>query len=192
MAALAGSHAGSVREATRNRDDILRLLDTLSKRDRDMLSDVPATAQALCQRVEALSMHLAELDRSVSPTAAASVEQEIAALEAQANPLDVRASEERVRRLAYLKRQRRAIADLSSKRDVTKEKLENCLLHLQNMRFDVMKLKAGGQTLQHITQVAEKAMAVAREVDNAVYVADEMAKLGMRESGTGVRRTRGA
>jgi serine/threonine-protein kinase len=191
MATLAGSHAGSVREATRNRDDILRLLGTLSKRDRDMLSDVPATAQALCQRVEGLSMNLAELDRSVSPTAGASVEKEILSLEAQANPLEVRASEERVRRLAYLKRQRRIIVDLSAKRDQTKEKLENCLLHLQNMRFDVMKLKAGGQTLQHITQVAEKAMAVARDVDNAVYVADEMAKLGMRESGTRSRRTRG-
>jgi serine/threonine-protein kinase len=191
LATLAGSHAGSVREATRNRDDILRLLGTLSKRDRDLLSEVPATAQALCQRVEALSMHLAELDRSVSPTAAASVEQEITALEAKANPLEVRASEERVRRLAYLKRQRRAIADLSAKREQTKEKLENCLLHLQNMRFDVMKLKAGGQTLQHITQVAEKAMAVARDVDNAVYVADEMAKLGLRESGVRSRRTRG-
>ena len=191
MATLAGSHAGSVREAKRNRDDILRLLGTLSKRDQDMLSEVPATADALCQRVEALSMHLAELDRNVAPNSATSVEKEIVALEAQANPLEVRASEERVRRLAYLKRQRRIIADLAGKREQTKEKLENCLLHLQNMRFDVMKLKAGGQTLQHITQVAEKAMAVARDVDNAVYVADEMAKLGLRESGVRSRRTRG-
>jgi len=182
LATLAGSHAGKVREAARHRDQILREVQTLSKRDREMISDVPTTAQALYQRVEALSMNLAELERSVSPNAGAAVEQEIAALEAQANPLEVRASEERVRRLAYLKRQRRAIADLTSRREQTRERLESCLLMLQNLRLDVLRLKAGGQTLQQITLVAEKAMALAREVDNAVYVADEMAKLGRRQT----------
>ncbi len=49
----------------------------------------------------------------------------------------------------------------------------------------VIKLKAGSQTLQQITVVAERARELASEVDNAMYVADEMAKLkggGNRES----------
>ena len=59
----------------------------------------------------------------------------------------------------------------------------------ENMRLDVIKLKAGSQTLQQITQVAERARELASEVDNAMYVADEMSKLksGNRESGTGRR-----
>jgi len=60
---------------------------------------------------------------------------------------------------------------------------------LQNLRLDVVRLKAGGQTLQQVTQVAEKAMALAQEVDTALYVADEMSKLGGRAREAG-RRTR--
>jgi serine/threonine-protein kinase len=125
----------------------------------------------------------------VSPGAAAEVEAEISALEAQANPFDERASEERVRRLAHLKRQRRAVADLEARRERSRERLESCLLALENLRLDVIKLKAGSQTLQQITLVAERARELASEVDNAMYVADEMAKLkgGNRESGTGRR-----
>jgi serine/threonine-protein kinase len=62
-------------------------------------------------------------------------------------------------------------------------KLESCALALQNMRFDVLRLKTGAQSWQHVTSVAEQAMALAREVDSAVYVADEMARLQQRSSG---------
>ena len=174
---VTGTQGGPVREAARLRDDILRLVETLSKSDRGAISDVPATANALYARVEALGVSLSDLDRSATPNATASVDQEIVALEAQANPLDVRGSEERVRRLAYLKRQRRMLADVESRRTRSRDKLERCLLALQNLRLDVVRLKAGGQTLQQVTQVAEKAMALAQEVDTALYVADEMSKL---------------
>ncbi len=189
LTALAGSHAASVRQAARLRDDIQRQLGTLSKRDREVIHDVPATAEALYRRVEALSVNLADLERTVSPNAAESVEVEISALEAQANPLDLRASEQRVRRLAYLKRQRRAIVDLGTKRDQARDKLDSCLLALRNIQLDIVRLKAGGQSLQQITQVAEQAMALARDVDNAVYVANEMGKLksGSRGSRPGAR-----
>ena len=130
-----------------------------------------------------------ELDAVGRMVGAAEVEAEISALEAQANPFDERASEERVRRLAHLKRQRMTVADLEKRRERARERLESCLLALENMRLDVIKLKAGSQTLQQITIVAERARELAREVDNAMYVADEMAKLrgGYRESGIGRR-----
>ena len=174
---LAGAHGNVVRDAARQRDDILRFHGALSKRDREAVSDVPATANALYERVEALAVSLSELERNVSPNAGDAVESEIAALEAQANPLDLQASEERVRRLAYLKRQRRQIAGLVRRRDNTKEKMESCALALQNMGYDLMRLQSGRETLQHVTLVAERAMALAKEVDTRVYVADEMAKL---------------
>ncbi len=177
MAALAGSHAATVRDAARKRDDIVRNVSTLSRSDRELIADVPATAQALYDRVQALAMGLAELERNVAPGSEQAIETEISSLEAQANPLDTRASEERVRRLAYLKKQRQAVRDLVRRRERTREKLESCVAALQNVHYDVLRLKAGGQTFQQVTQVAEKAMALAREVDNAVYVADEMAKL---------------
>jgi serine/threonine-protein kinase len=185
----AGLQSPSVRKAANYRDDILRWVGTLSKRDKTVAADVPATANALYENIEALATSVATLDREVSPGAAAEVESEISALEAQANPFDERASEERVRRLAHLKRQRRAVADLEMRRERSRERLESCLLALENMRLDVIKLKAGSQTLQQITLVAERARELASEVDNAMYVADEMSKLrgGNRESGIGRR-----
>jgi serine/threonine-protein kinase len=196
----AGIQSPSVRQAANHRDDILRWVATLSKRDKSIAADISPTANALYDNVVALATQVATLDREVSPGAAAEVEAEISSLEAQANPFDQRASEERVRRLAHLKRQRRAVADLESRRERSRERLESCLLALENLRLDVIKLKAGSQTMQQITMVAERARELANEVDNAMYVADEMAKLkgqglsnqglpggSSRESGTGRR-----
>jgi serine/threonine-protein kinase len=190
----AGIQSPSVRQAANHRDDILRWVASLSKRDKNIAADVTPTAHALYDNIVALATTVATLDREVSPGAAGEVEAEISALEAQANPFDQRASEERVRRLAHLKRQRRAVADLEGRRERSRERLESCLLALENLRLDVIKLKAGSQTLQHVTLVAERARELASEVDNAMYVADEMSKLkgqglpgGQRESGTGRR-----
>ncbi len=179
----------SVRKAAAHRDDILRWVDTLSKKDKSIAADVPSTAIALFDNVQSLAATVSALDREVSPGAAAEVEAEISALEAQANPFDHRASEERVRRLAHLKRQRRAVADLETRRERSREKLESSLLALENLRLDVISLRASSRTLQGVTQLAERARGFASEVENARYVADEMSKLGVgnRESGIGRR-----
>jgi serine/threonine-protein kinase len=84
-----------------------------------------------------------------------------------------------VRRLAALKRQRRNVADLDRRRGEMNGRLESCALALQNLRLDVVRLRTGAnvESWQHITSVADQAMALAREIDNAVYVADEMARM---------------
>jgi serine/threonine-protein kinase len=151
------------------------------------LGDLPSTASTLYQKVESLALSLAELERQAPAESGPAVDQEISKLEAEANPLDVSASEERVRRLAYLKRQRRAIADLSGRTASQREKMESCAIALQNMRLDIVRLKAGPQTSEHITSVAEKAIAIARDVDTAMYVKDEMSKLGRRQTGSARR-----
>ena len=132
-----------------------------------------------------LATALGDIDRAAGAQPVASIEKEVALLESQANPLDRVASEERVRRLALLKRQRRTMSELGRRRDEMSGKLEECALALQNMKFDVLRLRTGGQTWQHVTSVAEQAMALAREVDSAVYVADEMARLTPRGRGSG-------
>ncbi len=177
LSSLAGSHARQVQEAQRNRDDILRLVEGLPKKDKELMGDVPGTAVSLYQKAEALALSIGELERGVAPGSAAQLDNEINRLEAEANPLDTRASEERVRRLAYLKRQRRAVADTGGRLAQSKEKLESCLLALQNMRLEVVRLRSGPQTYQSITSVAEKAIALGREVDSAMYAKDEIAKM---------------
>jgi len=111
-------------------------------------------------------------------------------LEAQANPLDYTASEERVRRLARLKRDRRAVADASRRRSETWGKLESCALALQSMRVDVLRLRAGGvaSVSQHITVLTERARSLADEVDAAVGGVDEARRAaGSRGATRGAR-----
>jgi serine/threonine-protein kinase len=177
-----------VQEAARHREDIVRILQTLPKRDQQLVADVPNSAAALYQKIEALALSISGMERNLPEGSATAVDTEIARLESEANPLDTRGSEERVRRLAQLKRQRRAFGDVGPRAAAQKEKLESCALALQNMRLDVVRLKAGSQTFDHITSVAEKAVALAREVDTAMYVKDEMSKLAGRSVGS-ARRT---
>ena len=188
VARVSQSYAAKLREASRNRDNILQLIQTLPKRERDQVAEVPATADALYRRIELLAVDLTELDRGFAENDTQNVEVEIEQLEAAANPFDPQ-SEERLRRLTILKRKRQALGDLRKRREAQGARFENCVLALENMRYDVLKLKTGGQSFQQVTQLAERAMSLAQEVDNAVYVAEEMRKLGVRDSGVVNRRT---
>ena len=105
------------------------------------------------------------------------IEKEITKLEALANPLEGEASEMRVKRLAMLKRNRRTVTESTRRRGDMKAKLENCAITLQNMKFDLLRLKTGHESWQRVTSIAEAAMQLAREVDSAIYVGDEMSRL---------------
>jgi serine/threonine-protein kinase len=172
-----GPHAQAARQAISDREEIFRLVESMPKSERNRIPDVTTSAETLARKVVGLAATLEELDRAAAPQSAAAIDKEITLLESQANPLDRAASEDRVRRLAFLKRQRRTVAELARRRDELGGKLESCALALRNMRLDVLRLKTGAQSWQHVTSVAEQAMALAREVDNAVYVADEMSRL---------------
>ena len=170
----AGSHGDKVRNAATDRDEILRLVSSLPEREQDQVREVPRSANALHERVQALAISLADLDRNVVSGGVDALENEIARLEEQANPLE-RGSEERVRRLAYLKRQRRGMKDLSDRRNAVAAKLETCSIALRQLKLDVLRLRAGSQTHQRVTSLALEAIAMAENVDSALYVADELA-----------------
>jgi serine/threonine-protein kinase len=169
----AGTHSDRIRQATTDRDEILRLIRTLPDRDQDRVSDVPRSANVLHEKVQSLAISLADLERNAVAGGADALEAEISRLEEQANPLE-RGSEERVRRLAFLKRQRRAAKETAERRDQVAAKLETCSLALRQLKLDVLRLRAGAQTHQHVTSLALQAMSLAEDVDSALYVADEV------------------
>jgi serine/threonine-protein kinase len=177
-----GTHRDRVRQAAIDRDEIIRLVNTLPERDRSRVADVVRSANLLQERVQALAISLADLERNVVSGGGTALEAEIARLEDEANPLEA-ASEDRVRRLAFLKRQRRSIKDVQDRRDAVANKLETCSLALRNIKLDVLRLRAGAQTHQHVTSLALEAMALAENVDSALYVADEMARVTDRRPG---------
>jgi serine/threonine protein kinase len=180
-----GQHAAVARQAITDRDEIIRLHASLPTSDRKNLDGVPASASELAAKVVGLAQSLTELERATVGLSSDTIETEITLLESQANPLDTRASEERVRRLAFLKRQRRSAAEQSRQRKSLEGKLENCATMLENMKYDVLRLKTGAQSWQSVTTIAERAAALAREVDSAVYVQDEMNRVVPR---SGARR----
>ncbi len=167
---VAGTYGDRIRRAESDRDEILRLLDRMPSAERTRIPDVGRSADALAEKVKYLAIAMSDLERTSAANGADSIEAEITRLENDANPLDERASDERVRRLAYLKRQRRAVADVSSRRDAIAAKLETCAVALQNIKLDLIRLNAGSQTPQHITSLAMDALNLADSVDSALYV----------------------
>jgi len=185
-----GRYTDSVRRAEIDRGEILRLVMSLPSSDQSLVDGVVPAAEGLYHRVQSLALALVDLDRTHRPDDADRIEREIATLEAQANPLDYAASEERVRRLARLKRDRRAVADVVKRRADTWGKLESCALALQGMRVDVLRLRAGGvaSVSQHITLLTERARSLADEVDAAVGGVDEARRTaGTRGAARGAR-----
>jgi serine/threonine-protein kinase len=180
----AGAYAERIRRAESDRAEIMRLLDRMSAAERARIPDVARSADKLAEKVKYLAVSLADLERGVAPGGAESVEAEIARLEGAANPLDESGSDERVRRLAHLKRQRRALVDISGRRDAVAAKLDTCLVALQNVKLDLIRLSAGSQTPQHITSLAMDALNLADSVDSALFVSDELSRnTGTRPAG---------
>ena len=186
-AAAAGPHGEKVRQAATDRDEIVRLVGTLPDRERDRVSDVVRSAGVLYDRVQSLAISLAEVEQTGGGGVTV-LESEIERLEAEANPLD-RGSEERVRRLAYLKRQRRGAKEVEERRETIAAKLDTCSLALHQLKLDVLRLRAGAQTHQRVTSLALEALAMAENVDSALYVADEVARVTARPSHTGQRQS---
>lgn len=167
-----------VRNAARLRDEIVQLVREFPKQDRAAVAGVPESAKALYQRIAGLAASLSEFERALAGGSLPALEKEIAALEAEANPLDRDGSERRVRRLAQLKRTRRALLDMERRRDEANARMESCYLALENIRLDLLRLRAGEHPAQTITLAAERAMELAREVDSLIYVNEQLRRSG--------------
>jgi serine/threonine-protein kinase len=169
-------YGGTVREAESDHREIHRQLLTMSPDEREQIPEVGTSADAVFRKVQHLAASLMDLERSAGRDTAESVEREIDTLESQANPLEYQASEERVRRLAYLRRQRRALAEVSRKRKEATEKLEHCRQLLRTMRLELARFRSGGFSAPSggLTQVTQQAQSVVREMG---YLAEANAEL---------------
>jgi serine/threonine-protein kinase len=168
-----GPYRGTVQRAEQDRGEILRMVSSLPPNDQSLVDGVIPATEALFQRIQLLAQAAAADEKSAAPEALAQIESQISELEALANPLE-RGSEDRVRRLALLKRQRRGVADVARRHDEARAKLDSCVLALQNMRLDILRLRAGAVASAgtHITQLTERARSLADEVDAAIYGAE--------------------
>ncbi len=168
-----GSALASIRT---DRDEIYRQMQTMTKDERDQIPDVQTSADAIYRKGMQVASTLAELDLRDNRDTPEAIETEITRLEGQANPLDYRASEERVRRLAHLKRQRRVVADLAKKRAEAETKLEHCRQLLRSMRLELLRYRSAGMggVSSGLTMVTQQAQVVVKEMG---YLSDAAAEV---------------
>src|SRR5438552_931733 len=176
-APFADSRYGSaIREAEGDHREIHRQLLNMPPDEREQIPEVATSADAVFRKVQQLALSLSDLDRSAGRETSEGVEKEITTLESQANPLDYRASEERVRRLAMLRRQRRALAEAARKKKEAQDKLDNCRHLLRSMRLELVRFRTGGLNAQPtgLTMVTQQAQSVVKEMG---YLSDANAEL---------------
>jgi serine/threonine protein kinase len=169
-------YASAIREAESDHREIHRQLLNMPPDERDQIPEVATSADAVFRKVQQLALSLSDMDRGAGRESPEAVEKEISTLESQANPLDHNASERRVRRLAMLRRQRRALADVGRKKQEAQSKLDNCRQLLRSMRLELVRFRTGGLNAQPtgLTMVTQQAQSVVRDMG---YLSDANAEL---------------
>ena len=164
-----GRQAGVIHQARQDRKAILAIVDNLPKAERKLLPDVTATVDGLLARAENLARMLTAMG-DVAAEAVPRVDEKIAALKAEPE------SAERDRQLTLLERQRQTIGDLVQRRRRVEEQFESCILAMQNVRFDLLRLRSAGinAVLGDLTQATQQARALSRDVDHAIEAASEV------------------
>jgi serine/threonine-protein kinase len=171
---LAGPYGANVRRAVADRTTILATVASLGKTDRDMLPDVVPTVTALVERVASLAQTVHHLDADCSPTLVSELETRIAAVERE--PED---AADRERRLSLLKRQLISMTELGSRRSRLTGQLDSAGLALQNLKYDLLKLRSSGvqSAIGDVNSATVEARALSREIGHVLEAADELRKI---------------
>lgn len=165
-----GAHLGAVLQVHGDRLAILKLMSKLPASERKMLPEVQQTADALYARATDLGRTLHAMDSNFDAEGLAQIDERIAGISREPD------DPERARRLGLLQRQRQTISDLRGRRSQVASHLESCVLAMQNVRFDLLRLRSAGvaAVLDDLTQATQQAKALSRDVDNAIAAAGEI------------------
>src|SRR3989449_8331462 len=80
------------------------------------------------------------------------------------------------RQLDLLERQRQTLTDLLTRRQLIEDQIESCVLAMQTVRFDLLRLRSAGvaAVLDDLTHATQQARALSRDVDHAIAAAGEI------------------
>jgi serine/threonine-protein kinase len=174
-----GRQVDAIHQARSDRQAILKIVEKLPASERQMLPDVVDTVDKLVARAEGLARALHTMSAGVDGGAVPRLDDKIQVLRRQPE------SAERERHLTLLQRQRQALTELLGRQQTIEEQVESCVLAMQNVRFDLLRLKSAGvaAVLSDLTQATQQARALSRDVDHAIAAAGEIREiLGDRPS----------
>lgn len=150
---------------------ILTLWAKLGDTDRELLPEMIQTVEGLHDRAVDLAQALNAMD-AAALGGDEGLRIDVRLAEVKARP----ESEERDRQVAMLERQRQARGDLTTRRTQIADRFDSCVLAMQNLRFDILRLRQSGvgAVINDLTQATQQARALSRDVDNAIDVATEL------------------
>jgi hypothetical protein len=168
---LAGPHGTAVRRAASDRATVLAVVDSLAKADRDLIPDVVPTVNALAERVGSVAQLLTDLDADASPRKMTELDAHIAKVKSEPE-----SSPDHDRRLALLERQRTSLTELGTRRARLAGQLESAGIALQNLKYDLLKLRSSGvqSAIGDVTSATIEARALSKEIGHVLEAADEI------------------
>ena len=165
-----GRHADTVQMARNDREAILKIMERVPPSERKLLPDVVQTIDALLKRAEDLARMLHGMSADVDEGALGRIESRIEAVRQHEE------GSERDRQIDLLERQRQTLSDLLARRRRVEEQIESCVLAMQNVRFDLLRLRSAGvaAVLSDLTHATQQARALSRDVDHVIAAAGEI------------------
>lgn len=159
-----------IRQVHGDRAAIFKLVERLPPSEREVLKDINETVDGLYRRALDLGRTLHMMDGEMAAGGTSRIDDRIATLRAQ--PQD----EERDRHISLLERQKATVAQLEVRKAQVARHLDSCVLAMQNLRLDLLKLKSSNvaEVMGDITQATQAARALSRNVDNAIAAAGEV------------------
>ncbi len=168
-----GRYLDRMTQVHKDRTKILQLMDGLSQADREMLPEIVQTTEGLYARASQLADTLHSMD-TMGMDEPSRISERIAELTTRSP------GEERDRQIALLERQLQSRNEIAKRRDEFSERFESCVLMMQNVRLDLMRLRQSGigAVINGLTQATQQARALSRDVENAIGAAAEVRELG--------------
>jgi serine/threonine-protein kinase len=165
-----GRQVDTVRLVRNDREAILKIMERVPSSERKLLPDVVATVDGLLKRAEELARMLHGMSADVDDGALERIEARIEAVKRHEE------GTERERQLSLLERNRQALSDLLIRRRNVEEQIESCVLAMQNVRFDLLRLRSAGvaAVLSDLTHATQQARALSRDVDHVIAAAGEI------------------
>src|SRR5438876_842310 len=153
--------------------------ERVPKSERKLLPDVIATVDGLLKRAEDLARAAHAMSGDVDQKALSRLDDKLALTKREPE------SAERERQLNLLQRQRQTLANLITRRQLVEDQLEASVLAMQNVRFDLLRLRSAGvaAVLDDLTHATQQARALSRDVDHAIAAAGEIREVPGEQTG---------
>jgi serine/threonine-protein kinase len=165
-----GRLEGQIRQMRGDRTAIAKVIERLPAAERQMLPDVQPTVDALMGRAMDLARTLNAMDSGIDGAGLQRLDDRIKELEGRDHDL------ERDRRLDLLRRQREALLELNRRRGQVEAQFESCVLAIQNLRFDLLRLRSAGlaAALGDVTSATQQVKALSIDIEAAISAAGEI------------------